>query len=97
MKLKTARKAGYICLAAVIVIALLAVAMPGPITFILLILAVAAECTVFGLFIRCPRCEKHLDRVGMRSDLAHCPFCGKDLLEDVENELEVLQPSDRPD
>ncbi len=84
MKLTTARMAVYACMAAVILLALITAFIQTPVCFILLILALIAEMVFFFGFLRCTHCGSHLDRPGMRSDITHCPFCGKPL-EEPEN------------
>lgn len=79
MKHKTARTIIYACMVAVILFGMLAGITMHWILFVLTGLALLAELIVFFIFLRCPHCGRHLDRVGMRSDITHCPFCGKEL------------------
>ena len=79
MKLGTARTAVYISTTAAVVLAMIAALVRTPVCFVLMILALTAELVFFIGFIRCPHCGRHLDRVGMRGDVTHCPFCGKAL------------------
>ena len=79
MKLTTARKAIYACIAAVVLFAIPMVIVRKPVWFILVILALAAELIISFMYLRCPHCGRHLDRTGMRSDITHCPFCGREL------------------
>ena len=79
MKLNTARNAVYACMAAVVLFGIIAALVQTPICFVLLILALIAEFVFFFGFIRCPHCGRFLDRTGMRGDVTHCPFCGREL------------------
>ena len=79
MKLKTARTVIYACIAAVIIMGIMAGITMHWIMFVLTGLVLLAELVIFFIFLRCPHCGRHLDRVGMRSDITHCPFCGKEL------------------
>ena len=79
MKLSTARKAIYVCLAAVILFGIIGAFTLSKFWLILAGLALLIEFVLFYVFLRCPHCGKHLDRTGMRTDITHCPFCGKEL------------------
>ena len=79
MKLKTARATIYACIAAIFLFGMIAVITMHWSWIVLTGLALLVELIVFYFFLRCPHCGRHLDRVGMRSDITHCPFCGKEL------------------
>ena len=79
MKLKTARTVIYACLAVAILFAMMAGITMYWTWFVLMGLALLGELIVFFAFLRCPHCGRFLDRIGMRSNITHCPFCGKEL------------------
>ncbi|MBQ7064534.1 MAG: hypothetical protein IJM90_06575 [Firmicutes bacterium] len=84
MKLGTARIVVWCLMALVVFLGIIALVVQKPITYILMILALAAELIMFFGFIRCPHCGRHLDRAGMNAEIEFCPFCGESLKEENE-------------
>ena len=79
MKLGTARIVVWSLMAAAVLFGVVAGVSLSLLAFVLMGLALAAELIVFFVFIKCPRCGRHLDRVGMSSEIEYCPFCGESL------------------
>ena len=79
MKLQTARTTVYGCMGAAVFFALIYGATRSTIIVVLSLLALAAEMIVFFGFIRCPHCGEFLDRIGMKSEIKVCPFCGREI------------------
>ena len=79
MKLRTARKALWICYAATGVFGALLIITRRMLFGILLLASLITNLFIYVLFIRCPHCGRHPDLALTRLDTSVCPFCGKPL------------------
>ncbi len=79
MKLRTARIVVWSMIGIVALFGLISLITKSAAAVVLTAVTAAAEMIVFFAFVKCPHCGRHLDRAGMKPDIAYCPFCGKPL------------------